>query len=487
MKLLIALFFASTPGHTTGLLPMQPAHNLLLNNSHLHNAQLVNSEHLTGWKAAYFNRADRLLLPLKLDTRTFLLRYQNASTDVMFSVLNSLFDRLFVVPKSGLPRNEDYLSVFLTTNSAEMRLSQFVLDTALACHWMSWNSSIKTASCKILPQLIAATTKLAYARLLGRGQTFQNSIDEPVHLGRGLVLSRALVPVLLSLSMVPERIQRLGSSSHADQILRHFLKRSMIVFTDSTFNFFAHLAVVNYSVPFARFKAEYNIETAVQQCRAYRIAAKSKIERCANNHLVASTLGRLMVRAVLGGSLQASRFEFTELLEHGLQTIVHPKSGELHVLPSDRYRTFERKGITYSLLQLDLMMIGVEVLQNNGVGVRPDLRSKLYQSLDFMAKLFSRSTSLAKFVELAPWLNPLEFNKYINRTSLAPWARNLGPLSLASGTICREADQISALTDSLCKEGPEIAPASLQRRMPSASYTLQESVLYGPSQLLFGN
>jgi hypothetical protein len=476
----------------------------VITGAHLNKAR--NNAQSNVWKDTYLNRGDRLFASQNKTTKQIIDFANNRSTRLedIYNLLKNVYTVRYNSNRTvNTTEHENYLKAFVEINKNEFGLSQFVLETALACKLFSYTGSFKEQACQAYPMLSVALLKLILDKTPSKGLSYQNKgiYSTEVNENRGLVLVRAILPLFVARTIDDTQINGTNWSLSLENDFKQIFNQASKEINYSLQDFFA-VKIVDYKLnsqtdqqAYSDMIASYDPATIVNYCfERQRIKASvepiSKIVRCTSNHVMAGFLGRLMNRVIQGVSLKNSINEFSVLIDKSIF------NNNNNYVISDIYRRFEDKGIAYSFLQLRLLVTAAEIIKNKtNYDLYQIYDSKLLKSLDFMAKITSRNTSILEFKNYFNcYANNYcpEYHKYVNPNTSAKrlnWDRNYGFYIVPFKRFCEEPSYISRFPN-LCesKQNNAIDSNVAPNLNPNVSFNdMKESVNFGPAQLIFMN
>ncbi len=467
--------------------------------------QASQSQRLKEWKISYFQRSDELFIDLRDKTRGLIeLASVESNYGDTYRALKSVHQNIYTQKiRSGAEDIEAYLSPFVSISNISMGLSQFVLETAMACRFFAYSESAdayRQKACRAYPVLASATAQLAFDLTPAKGLSFRNQgvLNSQVDTGRGLVLTRALHPLFNAYLINDSTINGSNWTESNKARFKRLFNQSAFEINESLIDFFA-LKFVDYKLnsqtedqAFQQMLNGYNPDTILARCiekhrqKIIETPSTSKIRRCSSNHIIAGYFGRLMNQIVQGHSIIANVEEFKSIIDHG---ILFDQNN--HIM-SDLYRKFENKGITYSLLQLRFITAAAELIQNRGMDLYAHSDYKLLSALNFMAKLTSVDSDplliQTYLKDCASRNSCAEYNKYVSPSDELKrlnWARNYGFYMAPQKRFCSNSVIQNRFT-ALCRVNDARNLSNTSAKVHGTVHNLQNDINAGPIQLLLG-
>lgn len=532
----------------SNIFAFSPKRNLIFNTNDVIQIKKVQGEKVGDWKRVYTKRINSLFSSLPGHSNNkgweFLAKIQNLNDtsgsqfayNYTYNILENVFNTRYN-SFGGLKKNTaSYTAAFITTDKGiekGLGLSQFVLETTLACLWFSGNG--RDWSCKALPYLKLASLNLAYNKLNKRGiNLVESDFSDPdfkesskVDLNRAMILTRSILPVFLSTSLSRPGItndiwdnsitlshsgisKSLSMSEHFSSKLTNYMNEINAGIKD----FYAHLYIKQFKGSPKDFFKNYTTEGSIDQCEQQRKKVNYKILKCTNNQVMASFLGQLLIRYMNNWNKSKSHSIFSKLIETGIYTVTD--GAYYHI--SDYYRTQDKKvvkgvvykkpqGLTYSSLQYKMLVIAAEIMKNNNAPVDLYTTSdkKLLKGLNSLSHIMNSVPSKEVFKGHKSNFISFEYCKYLNQdeslTSCRDsngiikkvstnWMRNNGFIVPVIKRHCHKSDQT---TKHICKQQTDLTPGHNyfvpKSRVDNDSFLNHdlESVYMGPTQLLFIN
>jgi hypothetical protein len=425
-------------------------------------------------------------------------------------------------PKSS--NTGKYLNAFLTTDKNQYGISQFILETALACRWYQSSTNNRNKTCKSLPYLKLVGLRLAFEELYDRGHELVESdfvagfvSQNHVDLNRGMLLARAATPVFLSTTINGGSATYTGiwgnnlaitvdGSTSTKTMTTHFedlLVKYMIEFNGGLKDFFAHLFIEKHNGTASNFFSSYNPDDAIVDCETQRVSQANWIKRCTNNQVMATFLGRFIVRTLRNAgtvTLNKSIDNFKDMILKG----IYDQSGGFWQI-SDYYRT--PSGLSYASLQFKLLTIAAEISLNLGAtNLYTHESGALINGLNSISELMNDIDSYSSFSTHRTSLQSKEYCKYINTDSSdtdcsslsinpvsSSWQRNNGYIAVAYKRFCVDLESTNgASTSRLCKTPSTASGFKHYVPFPTTDPGYSnfvgsdlEGVYFGPTQLLY--
>lgn len=481
------------------LFTSQPAYSYILDAHAVQNGR--SHAKIENWKSAYINSGNHLLngMPSSYDTtQEFIARISSLPKWRVYNLLNSLFQ--LKIGANTTASTQDYYRFFVRLERKSgsnhlMGLSQFVLATGLACHYFSHGSTFKNQLCQAYPKLAAAAVQLAVTKTPGRHKSFltHGYFSSEVLEDRGIVLVRSLLPIFTIVSLQFNGINGTNwSTALRNDLITQFQGASKDI--NESLRDFITIKMVEYQVPEAHRVAgdpqfvrvyntinrNYSTATAINYCVSVQNGFRKK---CASNHSMTAYLGRLMLTVISGqGSLKLRANEFRSLIDNG---ILNTRAG--HYVPTDHYRKDHKKGVSYALLQMQVLTAAAEILKNHsGIDLYRYNNHRFARALDFMASMTTLSAANTTF---NTYFHPDEFNKYVNFADNGKrynWTRNYGFFTIPIHRYCNQGMGInlsfSCVQQNTYSSFHNVYPKP-ESRVPYLE--LQDSIYFGPTQIMY--
>lgn len=544
MKLLVLIFFFIS----TNIFSFTPQKRLIYRTNDVISIKNTQGQKVGDWKNVFTRRINNLFSSLpgssnnkgweflaEIERRNDTHGTQNAY-DYTYQTLETIFNTRYIA-NGGITENTGaYTAAFISTSKEidnGLGLSQFILETSFACLWFSGDGRLW--SCNSLPYLKLAGINLVYNKLNKRGISLtlqdyadQNFIDtSKVDLNRGMILTRAVLPIFISMNLTRSGItSSIWDSSLTltnptltntmSDLFRLKLTDYMNELNDGIKDFYAHLFIKQFNGTPSDFFSNYTNDGAITQCENQRKEARYKILKCTNNQIMSSYLGQLMIRYMNNWNKTKSHNIFKELIEKSIYTV----SNGLYYHISDYYRTNDKQiingvrydkpqGLTYSSLQYKILVIAAEILRNNNANLNLYTHSnkKLLKGINSLSEIMNNVPDKTSFDQHASNFKNFEYCKYLNqdasnescrdtRTNTIKfvgqnWKRNNGFIAPVISRFC--SNQATNPVENICKTETDLTAGHNhfvpKARIDNNSFLNNdlESVYMGPTQLLFLN